>query len=206
MQNLPDTGAPLRTILISDAPKLTAIVENALYQTPYAVSYQANSLSQVAAAEVVDRPVMLLIVCEALSADLITLISTLLKQHPLPVVIFTQTYDAVLQQQAIQAGVSAFVVDGLQPHRIVPVLSMARSRFQHQQRMLGELQDLQTRLADRKIIDRAKGLLMQQRQCSEDEAYRLLRTTAMNKNMRLAMLAQQVLTGANHLENATSVL
>jgi response regulator NasT len=66
--------------------------------------------------------------------------------------------------------------------------------------MRQQVQSLETKLAERKIIDRAKGVLMQQRQCSEDEAYRLLRTTAMNQNMRLAMLAKQVLATANLLE------
>lgn len=69
--------------------------------------------------------------------------------------------------------------------------------------MRDQLQSLETKLAERKIIDRAKGVLMQQRQCTEDEAYRLLRTTAMNQNMRLAMLAKQVLATANLLEPHT---
>lgn len=191
-----------RSILICDDPRMAALIDNALHKSPYAISYQAASLAQVAAAEVLDKPVLLIIASQQLDANLLTLVSTLLKQQPLPVVIFTGEYDALLQQQAIQAGVSAFVVDGLQPHRVLPVVSMAQSRFNHQQQMQQQLQELETKLADRKVIDRAKGLLMQQRQCSEDEAYKLLRTTAMNKNMRLAMLAQQVLSAANLLESA----
>lgn len=191
-----------RSILICDDPQITALIDNALHKSPYAVSHQAASLAQVAAAEVLDKPVLLIIASQQLDSNLLTLVSTLLKQQPLPVVIFTGEYDALLQQQAIQAGVSAFVVDGLQPHRVLPVVSMAHSRFNHQQQMQQQLQELQTKLAERKVIDRAKGLLMQQRQCSEDEAYRLLRTTAMNKNMRLAMLAQQVLSTASLLESA----
>lgn len=191
-----------RSILICDDPRMAALIDNALHKSPYAISYQAASLAQVAAAEVLDKPVLLIIASQQLDANLLTLVSTLLKQQPLPVVIFTGEYDALLQQQAIQAGVSAFVVDGLQPHRVLPVVSMAQSRFNHQQQMQQQLQELETKLADRKVIDRAKGLLMQQRQCSEDEAYKLLRTTAMNKNMRLAMLAQQVLSAANLLKSA----
>ena len=68
--------------------------------------------------------------------------------------------------------------------------------------MQQQVKDLETKLAERKVIDRAKGLLMQQRQCTEDEAYKFLRSTAMNKNMRLAMLAQQVLSSATLMESA----
>ncbi len=195
------TGAR-RTILICDDKQIAALIDNALYKSPYAVSHQAVSLAQVAAAEVLDKPVMLIIASQKLDDNLMSLVSTLLKQQPMPVVIFTGEYDALLQQKAIQAGVSAFVVDGLQPHRVLPVVSMAQGRFDHQQQMQQQLHELETKLAERKVIDRAKGLLMQQRQCSEDEAYKLLRTTAMNKNMRLAMLAQQVLSTASLLESA----
>lgn len=202
MSNQFEPTATRRTILICEDQRIAALIDNALHKSPYAVAHQAASLSQVAAAEVMDKPVLLIIASQQLNANLLTLVSTLLRQQPMPVVIFTGEYDALLQQQAIQAGVSAFVVDGLQPHRVLPVVSMALSRFNHQQQMQLQLQELETKLAERKVIDRAKGLLMQQRQCSEDEAYKLLRTTAMNKNMRLAMLAQQVLSTANLLESA----
>ena len=191
-----------RSILISEDPSIAGLIDNALHKSPYAVSHQAATLAQVAAAEVLDKPVMLIIATQKLDENLLTLVSTLLKQQSMPVVIFTGEYDALLQQQAIQAGVSAFVVDGLQPHRVLPVVSMAQSRFNHQQQLQQQVQELETKLAERKVIDRAKGLLMQQRQCSEDEAYKMLRTAAMNKNMRLAMLAQQVLSTASLMESA----
>lgn len=201
MSNYSENLLSRRSVLISDDKQTAALIDNALHKTPYGVIQHALSLSQVAAVEVLEKPVLLIIAMQHLDQNLLTLISTLLKQQPLPVVIFTDKYDALLQQQAILAGVSAFVVDGLQPHRVLPVVSMANSRFNHQQQMQQQLTDLETKLAERKVIDRAKGLLMQQRQCSEDEAYKLLRTTAMNKNMRLAMLAQQVLSTANLLES-----
>jgi len=206
MSNYSENLLSRRSILISDDKRSAALIDNALHKTPYGVSQHALSLSQVAAAEVLEKPVLLIIAMQHLDQNLLTLISTLLKQQPLPVVIFTDKYDALLQQQAILAGVSAFVVDGLQPHRVLPVVSMANSRFDHQQQMQQQLTELETKLAERKVIDRAKGLLMQQRQCSEDEAYKLLRTTAMNKNMRLALLAQQVLSTANLLESNAKVV
>jgi len=190
----------LHTILICPQADKTELIQSALMGSEFQVGCHAASLSQIAASEVTEHSAMLIIVTAKCDENLSALITTLLKHQPLPVVIFTEEFDALAQQQAIRAGVSAYVVDGLHAHRLVPLLKMAETRFRQQQMLEQRLVELETKLADRKVIDRAKGLVMQQRQCSEDEAYKLLRTTAMNKNMRLAMLAQQVLASANLLE------
>ena len=115
---------PRSSILICDVPSIAALIENVLLKSPYAICHHAASLPQVAAAKVLDKPVSLIIACQQLDKNLMMLLTTLLKQQPMPVVIFTAEYDAFLQQQAILAGVSAFVVDGLQSHRVLPVVSM----------------------------------------------------------------------------------
>lgn len=185
--------------LVCDCPETAQQIVKQLNGSMFEVSNQSHSLAQLAMKQL-ELTGMFILAVRNCDSDMMALIDMLLRQQPLPVVIFTETYDAQVEKQAIQLGVSAYVVDGLQPHRVLPLLSTAHNRFLQQQTMREQLQSLETKLTERKIIDRAKGLLMQQRKCTEDEAYRLLRTTAMNQNLRLAMLARQILTTANLLE------
>ena len=92
----------------------------------------------------------------------------------------------------MKAGVSAYVVAGMQPERLRPILEVALARFEREQALRDELRDAQTKLAERKVIERAKGFLMQQKGVSDEEAYRLLRKLAMDRNARLLDVAQQV--------------
>ena len=91
------------------------------------------------------------------------------------------------------AGVSAYIVAGLQAARVKPVLDVALARFRQEQKLLDELCDAKQKLADRKVIDRAKGLLMARHKLSEEQAYQKLRSMAMNKNLKLAEIAQRIL-------------
>ena len=103
---------------------------------------------------------------------------------------FVDRSDTASIAAAVDAGVSAYIVDGLKKERVKPILDMAISRFNAFNRLTRELQDARTELADRKIIDRAKGILMNARKLDEESAYRLLRKTAMNENRRLADVAR----------------
>ena len=91
------------------------------------------------------------------------------------------------------AGVSAYIVAGLQSERIKPVLNVALARFRQEQKLLAELNETRHKLAERKVIDRAKGILMSNQQLSEDQAYQKLRSMAMNKNLKLSEIAQRIL-------------
>ncbi|TGV17852.1 ANTAR domain-containing protein, partial [Mesorhizobium sp. M4B.F.Ca.ET.143.01.1.1] len=96
-------------------------------------------------------------------------------------------------------GVSAYVVDGLKKERIKPILDMAISRFNAFSRMARELEEARSELENRKVIDRAKGILMKSRGLSEEAAYSLLRKTAMNQNRKIADIAQSLVTAAGLL-------
>jgi response regulator NasT len=100
---------------------------------------------------------------------------------------------------AIAAGVSAYVVAGLQPHRVKPILEVALARFQADQKLRAELGEVKQQLAARKVIERAKGLLMSRNGCSEEEAFQLLRRQAMDKNLKLVEVAQRVIDVAELL-------
>ncbi len=115
------------------------------------------------------------------------------------VALFVDQTDDTLTQAALNAGVSAYVVDGLQMERIKSVLETAIARFKVMHQKQSELDAAKQALEDRKLIDRAKGILMRQRGISEDEAYTLLRKTAMGQNRKVIDVAQALVTAADLL-------
>lgn len=117
-----------------------------------------------------------------------------------PVAIFADKSDEAATKAAIESGVSAYVVDGLERHRVRPVLDAAMARFQLFKRMRTELTAAKKALAERKTIDRAKGLLMSARCLSEDEAYALLRRTAMNQGRKVSEIAEALVTASDLLK------
>ncbi|MBY5971622.1 ANTAR domain-containing response regulator [Pseudooceanicola marinus] len=116
-----------------------------------------------------------------------------------PVAMFVDQSDDGLTRAAIEAGVSAYVVAGLKPERVKPVMDAAVARFHMFQRMRTELETTKRALEERKVIDRAKGLLMKARGLGEDEAYALLRKAAMDQGKRVADVAQALVTTAGLL-------
>ncbi len=116
-----------------------------------------------------------------------------------PVAMFVSGAAGGLAKAAVEAGVSAYVVDGLQAERIKPVIDTAIARFQVLRQMRTELAETRRALEERKVIDRAKGLLMKAKGVSEDEAYALLRKTAMNQNRRVAEVAEALVTASGLL-------
>ncbi|MEJ5218156.1 ANTAR domain-containing protein [Cognatishimia sp. D5M38] len=116
-----------------------------------------------------------------------------------PVALFVDRSDAQLTKAAIEAGVSAYIVDGLQNDRIKPILDAAIARFQMFQRMRTELETTKRALEERKIVDRAKGIIMKARGVGEEDAYALLRKTAMDQSKRVADVAQALVTASELL-------
>ena len=116
-----------------------------------------------------------------------------------PVAMFVDQSDDGLTKAAIEAGVSAYVVDGLRPERIKPIMDAAITRFHMFQRMRTELEATKKALEERKVIDRAKGILMKARKIDEDEAYALMRKTAMTQGRKMADVAEAIVTAAGLL-------
>lgn len=116
-----------------------------------------------------------------------------------PVAMFVDRSEDGMTAAAVEAGVSAYVVDGLQAARLKPVLDAAIARFRLFQRMRTELAETKRALEERKVIDRAKGMVMKARGIGEDEAYALLRKAAMDQNKRVAEVAQALVTAAGLL-------
>lgn len=110
-----------------------------------------------------------------------------------PMAVFTSDSSETSIDAALTAGVSAYVIDGLEPARVRAVLGVALARYRQQGKLLDELAGARTRLAERKVIERAKGILMARHKLGEDEAYQKMRSMAMNKKLKLAELAQRLL-------------
>lgn len=132
--------------------------------------------------------------------DTLEHLGTVTNAHNRPVAMFVDHTDEVMTQAAISAGVSAYVVNGLQKDRIKPVLETAIARFKMIAKMHSELDAAKQALADRKTIDRAKGLLIAARNISEDEAYTLLRKTAMDQGRKVIDVATALVTAADLLQ------
>jgi response regulator NasT len=113
-----------------------------------------------------------------------------------PIAMFVDRSDSATVQAAIDAGVSAYIVDGLRKERVKSILDVTISRFHAFYRLQSELLQVKSALDERKIIEQAKSILMQQRGCSEDDAYVLLRRTAMNQNRKIAELARSLVAAA----------
>jgi response regulator NasT len=134
------------------------------------------------------------------SRDILEQVSAASDAKGRPVAMFVDQSDDNMTSAAVAAGVSAYVVGDLVPERIKPVLKTAIARFQMVSKMRLELEAAKKALADRKVIDRAKGLLMRARSISEDEAYALLRSTAMQQKRKVIDVAEALITAADLLK------
>lgn len=146
------------------------------------------------------QPDLIIVDAESDARDALEHVVMATRDERRPIVMFTNDDDTRHVKHAVAAGVSAYIVAGLSVERIRPILDVALARFEHEQTLLqtlastqSERDELSAELKDRKLIDRAKGLLMQRQGLSEDEAFRKMRKTAMDKGLKLADVAQRML-------------
>lgn len=145
------------------------------------------------------QPDMIIIDAESEARDCLEHVVKATRDARRPIVLFTNDSDTTHVKDAVAAGVSAYIVAGLSPERIRPILEVAMARFEHEQGLRQELAHAKTELQDRKIIDKAKGLLMERQGLSEKAAYEKLRKAAMDKGLRLGEVAQRMLDMADLL-------
>jgi two-component system, response regulator / RNA-binding antiterminator len=134
-----------------------------------------------------------LIDTESPSRDVLEQLAVVSSSAPRAVVLFTEDAQGDSIRAALRAGVSAYIVDGIAPDRLHPIMRVAMERFAADQRLRAELEDTRGRLEERKLVDRAKGILMKQRGLSEDEAFTALRSHAMDRGIRLGDAARQLI-------------
>ena len=131
--------------------------------------------------------------------DMLESLRIINRDQPKPIVMFVQNSDKLTTEEVLKAGVSAYVIDGFDPGRLVPIIEVAVVRFRETQALRGELEQARNKLEDRKQIDKAKGILMKQKCVSEDEAYQALRKMAMDKNLKMVDVARNVISVAELL-------
>ena len=145
------------------------------------------------------QPDMIIVDAESQARDTLEHVVVATRDARRPIVMFTDDTDTSHVRGAIAAGVTAYVVAGLAPERVKPVLEVALARFEHEEMMRSELAQARSQLADRKVVDRAKGLLMQRHQISEPEAYARIRKAAMDKGLKMGDIAQRIVDAADLL-------
>ena len=145
------------------------------------------------------QPDMIIIDAESEARDSLEHVVMATRDARRPIVLFTNDNDTTHVKDAVAAGVSAYIVAGLSPDRIRPILDVAMARFEHEQGLRRELAHARGELQDRKVIDRAKGLLMQRQGLTEEAAFAKLRKAAMDKGLRLGEVAQRMLDAADLL-------
>jgi len=184
---------------VDDDPERADWLMTALRATGYeVVAHMDNAMNLLAQVRRV-KPDVIIIDSDSPDRDTLEHVCMVTRDDPRPIVMFTQDADQGLMQEALKAGVHAYVVDGLSAERVRPVVNVALARFDQWQALRQELGQAQASLAERKVIERAKGILMKQRRCDEEEAYRLLRKVAMDKNQRLVQVAENIVEMAKLL-------
>jgi len=145
------------------------------------------------------QPDVIVIDLENPNRDMLENMFNLSRAVKRPIAMFVDRSDQASIEAAVDAGVSAYVVDGLRQERVKPILDMAISRFNAFSRMERELEDARDALESRKIVEKAKGILMRSKGLSEESAYQLLRRTAMNQNRKISEIAQSLITASELL-------
>ena len=180
----------LKILVIDETPIRLAILEAGLKEAGF-----SNVTALDTAHGLIERiytldPDVVLIDLESPSRDVLEQMFQVSRAVRRPIAMFVEQSDKATIEAAIDAGVSAYIVDGLKKERVKPILEMTVSRFRAFDRLRTELEETKSALKERKVIEKAKGILMRSRGLSEDEAYKQLRKAAMGQNKRLADLAE----------------
>ncbi len=193
--------APNLRILIVDANQIrAAIIEEGLREAGYDQLIRVTATTGLVAAIETHDPDVVVIDLEDPSRDALADMFLVSRHVRRPITMFVDQSDSASIEAAVEAGVSAYIVDGLKKERMQPILQTCISRFNAFRKLREELEEARSQLEDRKIIDRAKGIVMRLKGLSEDEAYALMRRTAMNEKRKLVDIAHSLITAAEMLK------
>lgn len=190
---------PLAILVIDENRIRASIIEAGLRQAGHDDVTLIHDVAGIARRIAEINPDVIVIDLENPNRDMLESMFQLSRAVKRPIAMFVDRSDQDAIERAVDAGVSAYVVDGLRQERVKPILDMAISRFNAFSRLARELEEARSELEGRKVIERAKGILMKSRGLSEEDAYALLRKTAMNQNRKLAEIAQSLVTAADLL-------
>ena len=193
-----DTG--LGILIVDQNVTRAAVLEDGLRDAGYANVTVVRDMQNLQQRIVNSDPDVIFIDLENPNRDVLEQMFQMSRSVRRPVAMFVDHSDSATIEAAIEAGVSAYIVDGLKKERVLSILHTTISRFNTFERLRQELDKTKQALQERKLIDRAKGILMKERGLDEASAYGMLRRTAMNENLRLADIAQSVVTAAQLLK------
>lgn len=191
----------LKVMLVDENPDRAADVRAALVASGCEVISLLASSLEIYDAVKITSPVVIIIDTESPSRDSLENLAFVSRDRPHPIVMFSGDRSSETIREAIRAGVSAYVVDGLSEERLQPILQVAVARFAAEQSLKQELADARTQLADRKNVERAKGILMKQRALTEEDAFQMLRKFAMDRGIKMADAAARVIDMSSMLGN-----
>jgi response regulator NasT len=197
-QQLGDSS--LKIVIVDESPIRAAILEEGLREAGFVqvehIREMQNLLMRIYALD----PDVILMDLENPSRDVLEQMFQVSRAVRRPVAMFVDQSDSDMIRASVEAGVSAYIVDGLKKERIKPILDLCVLRFNAFAKLQDELERTRSALEDRKIVDRAKGLLMKLKGLTEEEAYVLLRSTAMREKKKIAEIAQSIITAAEVLK------
>ena len=200
MKNRKNTNeAAIRVLLVDETFERAALLRHALQEAGYRIAAHVSSSADLPGLVNELKPDVIIVDTDSPERDTLEHVCVISRDQPRPIVMFSHDGDTEKIRAAIRAGVSAYVVDGIKGERLRSIMDVATARFHEYQTLRHELHKAETQLAERKDVERAKGILMKQRGWSEDEAFQALRKMAMDKGIKLSEVAQQVLSIAELL-------
>jgi response regulator NasT len=189
----------VRVLVVDDSDERAALLREALTAAGHEVAASIASPLELLRAVETQQPDVIVIDTESPTRDVLEHVVIVSQSSPRPIVMFSSDAGGDSIRDAVRAGVSAYVVDGMDASRVSSIVEVACARFEEFQRLRIELAEANLKLSERKLVERAKGLLMQSRGLSEDDAYHALRKLAMAKKQRLGETAQQLIDAASLL-------
>ncbi|MCO4889922.1 ANTAR domain-containing protein [Cupriavidus sp. WGtm5] len=193
----PSAGRVLRILLVRDPldadPLNVETIRSGLVNAGFTEIQVVDADLRLPDVITASQPDMLIIASESAARDTIEHVCVSTQHAPRPIVLFTDNDDSQRIKAALSAGITAYIVDGLRAERVKTVLDVAYARFELDQQLRAELDATRLKLAERKVVERAKGLLMQARGLSEEDAYKRLRSMAMERGLKLVDAAQRVI-------------
>jgi two-component system, response regulator / RNA-binding antiterminator len=189
-----------KIVIVDESPIRAAILEEGLREAGYGSVVRISEMQSLLARIYALDPDIIVIDLENPSRDILEQMFQVSRAVRRPIAMFVDQSDAASIQASVEAGVSAYIVDGLKKERIKPILDLCISRFNAFAKLQDELDRTKSALEDRKVIDRAKGILMKAKGLTEDEAYVLLRSTAMREKKKISEIAQSILTASEMLK------
>ena len=192
--------SPVKIVIVDESPIRAAILEDGLRDSGYSDVHHISEMTNLLATIYKIDPDVIVIDLENPRRDMLEQMFQVSRAVRRPIAMFVDQSDTASIQASVDAGVSAYIVDGLKKERIKSIIDLCVSRFNAFAKLQDELEKTKSALEERKVIDRAKGILMRVKNLNEEEAYVLMRSTAMREKKKIVEIAQSIITASDLLK------